>query len=36
MAQNDKVCDLLLKDVAEKIPIYTCFNLYEFDSFIQG
>ena len=30
MAQNDKVCDLLLKYVEEKIPIYTCFSLYEF------
>ena len=36
MAQNDKVCDLLLKDVEEEIPIYTCFSSYEFDSFIRG
>ena len=26
MAQNDKVRDLLLKDVEEEIPIYTCFS----------
>ena len=25
MAQNDKARDLLLKDVEEEIPIYTCF-----------
>ena len=36
MAQNDKVRDLLLKDVEEEIPIYTCFSSYEFDSFIRG
>ena len=36
MAQNDKVRDLLLKDVEEEIPIYTCFSLYEFDSFIRA
>ena len=36
MAQKDKVRDLLLKDVEEKIPNYTCFSSYEFDSFIQG
>ena len=36
MAKNDKVCDLLLKDVKEEIPIYICFSSYEFDSFIQG
>ena len=36
MAQNDKVCDLLLKDVEEEIPIDTCFSSYEFDSFIRG
>ena len=36
MAQNDKVRDLLLKDVEEEIPIYTCFTSYEFDSFIRG
>ena len=36
MAQNDKVRDLLLKDVEEEILIYTCFGLYEFDSFIRG
>ena len=35
MAQNDKVRDLLLKDVEEEIPIYTCFSS-EFDSFIRG
>ena len=35
MAQNDKVRDLLLKDVEEEIPIYTCFSSYEFDSFIR-
>ena len=35
-AQNDKVRDLLLKDVEEEIPIYTCFSSYEFDSFIRG
>ena len=35
MAQNDKVRDLLLKEVAEEIPIYTCFISYEFDSFIR-
>ena len=36
MAQNNKVRDLLLKDVEEEIPIYTCCCLYEFDSFIRG
>ena len=36
MAQNDKVRDLLLKDVEEEIPIYTCFSTNEFDSFIWG
>ena len=36
MAQNDRVCDLLLKDVEDEISIYTCFSLYEFDSFIRG
>ena len=36
MPQNDKVLDLLLKDAEEEIPIYTCFSLYEFDSFIRG
>ena len=36
MAQNDKVRDLLLKDVEVEIPIYICFSLYEFDSFIRG
>ena len=36
MAQNDKVRYLLLKDVEEEIPIYTCFSSYEFDSFIRG
>ena len=36
MAQNDKVRDLLLKGVEEEIPIYTCFSLYEFDSFIRA
>ena len=36
MAQNDNVCNLLLKDVEEEIPIYTCFRSYEFDSFIWG
>ena len=36
MAQNDKVRDLLLKDVEEEIPIYTCFSSYEFDSFIRS
>ena len=35
MAQNDKVRDLLLKDVEEEIPIYTCFSSYEFDSFVR-
>ena len=34
MAQNNKVCDLLLKDVKEEIPVYTYFISYEFDSFI--
>ena len=24
------------KDVEKEIPIYTCFNSYEFDSFIRG
>ena len=36
MAQNDKVGDLLLKDVEEEIPIYTCFSSHEFDSLIRG
>ena len=36
MAQNDKVCNLLLKDDEEEIPICTCFRSYEFDSFIRG
>ena len=36
MAQNDKIRDLLLTDVEEEIPIYTCFSSYEFDSFIRG
>ena len=36
MAQNDKVCDLLLKDSEEEVPIYTCFSSYEFYSFIRG
>ena len=36
MAQNNKVRDLLLKDVEEEIPIYTCFSSYEFDYFIRG
>ena len=36
MAQNDKVCNLLLKDVEEEILICTCFRSYEFDSFIRG
>ena len=36
MAQNYKVIDLLLKNVEEEIPIYTCFSSYELDSFIQG
>ena len=36
MAQNDKVRGLLLKDIEEEIPIYTCFSSYEFDSFIRG
>ena len=36
MAQNEKVRDLLLKDVEEQIPIYTCFSSYEFDSFLRG
>ena len=36
MEQNNKVRDLLLKDVEEEIPIYTCFSSYEFDSFIRG
>ena len=36
MAQNDNICDLLLKDIEEEIPIYTCFNSYKFDSFIRG
>ena len=36
MAQNDKVCDLLQKDVEEEMPIDTCFSSYEFDSFIRG
>ena len=36
MALNDKVRDLLLRDVEERIPIYTCFSSYEFDSFIRG
>ena len=36
MRQNDKVRDLLLKGVREKIAIYTCFSSYEFDSFIRG
>ena len=36
MAQIDKVRDLLLKDVEEETPIYTCFSSYEFDSFIRG
>ena len=36
MTQNNKVRDLLLKDVKEEIPIYTCFSSYEFDSFIRG
>ena len=31
MAQNGKVRDLLVKDVEEEIPIYTCFSSYEFD-----
>ena len=34
MAQNDKVRNLLLKDVKEEI--HTCFSSYEFDSFIRG
>ena len=36
IAQNDKVRNLLLKDVKEEIPVYTCFSSYEFDSFIRG
>ena len=36
MAQNDKVFDLLLEDIKEEIPVYTCFSSYEFDSFIRG
>ena len=36
MTQNNKVRDLLLKDVEEEIPIYTCFSSYEFDFFIRG
>ena len=36
MAHNDKVRDLLLKDVEEEIPIYMCFSSYEFDSLIRG
>ena len=36
MAQNDRVRDLLLKDVEEEIPIYKYFSSYEFDSFIRG
>ena len=36
MVQNNKVRDLLLKDVEEEIPIYTCYSLYEFDSLIRG
>ena len=35
MAQNDKVRNLLQKDVEEEIPIHTCFCSYEFDSFIR-
>ena len=36
MAQNDKICDLLVKDIKEEIPIYTCFSWYDFHSFIRG
>ena len=36
MTQNDKVRDLLLEDVEEEIPTYTCFNSHEFDSVIRG
>ena len=36
MTQNEKVRDLLLKDVKEDIPIYTCFSSQEFASFIRG
>ena len=36
MAHNNKVHDLLLKDVEEEIPIYTCLSSYEFNSFIRG
>ena len=31
MAGNNKVRDLLLKDVEEENPIYTCFSSYEFE-----
>ena len=34
MAQNNKIRDLLLKEVKEEIPVYLHFISYEFDSFI--
>ena len=36
MGHNGKVHELLLKDIEEEFPIYTCFSSYELDSFIRG